>query len=328
LNAPANSNEPKGWSVFWRWPVIAVFATLIFSLGVGAVWDHEYSLGACLLGAATVWTAAKAAETFGPFAATLLGSSLLILCFLWVQSRLDSTAEHHPSLPQANAPQAPLITWKPPSSIQAGVPLSEKQLNASASFAGKPVDGTFVYYPAHGATLPVGSATLSVTFYPTDLTKYSAKGQTVTLIVGQPKAQVSPPKTVVEVARLLTNDELRRKVKDLSDSMRVFELNTRQTMSALEYQPFPLKNGSVDQDAFRSRMIQQGNLSAIEQTEFRQRYLADSVTYKSEMLRRLNEMPPDREKQVRFALQGFLAGPSPIADLADYLEWLSKQLPQ
>jgi hypothetical protein len=176
LNAPANPNDPKGWSVFWKWPVIAVFATLIFSLGVGAVWEHEYSLGACLIVGSTTWAAAKASETFGRLTATLLGFAVLVPCFLGIEYHLE-----HTQVP--GVVQDPLITWKTPSPIEAGIPLSEKQLNASASFGGKPVDGRFVYNPALGATLAVGSDTLSVTFYPTDLTKYSTQAQTTTLIV-------------------------------------------------------------------------------------------------------------------------------------------------
>lgn len=53
----------------------------------------------------------------------------------------------------------------------------------------------------------------------------------------------------------------------------------------------------------------------------------EAEAYKDEMLRRLNERRPDREKGL-VALQGDLEGTSPISDLADYLEWLSRRLPQ
>ena len=45
--------------------------------------------------------------------------------------------------------------------------------------------GSFVYTPAAGAILPVGTDTLSVTFTPTDTASYTAVTQTATIAVGQ-----------------------------------------------------------------------------------------------------------------------------------------------
>jgi hypothetical protein len=67
-----------------------------------------------------------------------------------------------------------IITWATPAPIYYGTPLSSTQLNATAS-----APGTFVYNPAAGAILPVGTDTLNVTFTPTDPTSYtSATGST------------------------------------------------------------------------------------------------------------------------------------------------------
>src|SRR5580698_5033164 len=61
----------------------------------------------------------------------------------------------------------PSLTWTEPSPIDDGTPLTNKQLNATAS-----VEGNFVYNPTYGATLAVGTDTLSVTFWPKKAAKY------------------------------------------------------------------------------------------------------------------------------------------------------------
>ncbi|MDR3665123.1 MAG: hypothetical protein P4L86_32865, partial [Mycobacterium sp.] len=72
----------------------------------------------------------------------------------------------------------PTITWATPAAITNGTALSATQLNATAS-----VPGTFVYSPAAGTVLAVGSHTLSVAFTPTDATDYNTASATVTLTV-------------------------------------------------------------------------------------------------------------------------------------------------
>lgn len=185
----ASSNESKGWSP-WGWSAVEWGAGLTYSAGLGALFGDQFDLAAILFVVAIVWVTVKVLtlpEAKWSFAPIVAASFLCILHIWWVQFRVDSMAERHPNSPQASAPQAPLVMWKTPSSIEAGRPLSERELNASASFGGKSVDGRFVYNPALGATLPVGSDTLSVTFYPTDSTKYSTQTQTTTLIVNPPR---------------------------------------------------------------------------------------------------------------------------------------------
>jgi hypothetical protein len=82
----------------------------------------------------------------------------------------------------------PSITWPDPSPLKYGTPLSNKQLNAKAS-----VPGTFVYNPTFGATLPIGTSTLSVTFTPTDEQRYFSNTKTVALVINQIEARSSNP---------------------------------------------------------------------------------------------------------------------------------------
>lgn len=71
----------------------------------------------------------------------------------------------------------PVITWATPAPITYGVALSATHLNATANVA-----GSFVYSPASGAVLPVGSQTLSTLFTPTSIT-YNTATANVALVV-------------------------------------------------------------------------------------------------------------------------------------------------
>jgi hypothetical protein len=70
------------------------------------------------------------------------------------------------------------ITWPTPSVISYGTPLSDAQLNATAS-----VDGTFVYTPSAGHVLAPGNYTLTASFTPSDAEKFAAAKATVALEV-------------------------------------------------------------------------------------------------------------------------------------------------
>lgn len=74
----------------------------------------------------------------------------------------------------------PIIDRATPAAVPYGTSLSSLQLDATAS-----VPGTFVYTPAAGTVLNIGSQTLSVTFTPTDSTDYTTATKSVTLSVGQ-----------------------------------------------------------------------------------------------------------------------------------------------
>jgi hypothetical protein len=71
------------------------------------------------------------------------------------------------------------ISWAQPAGIAYGTALSATQLNATST-----LPGAFVYSPAAGTVLGIGSHTLSVTFTPTDTTDYTTGSATVTLAVG------------------------------------------------------------------------------------------------------------------------------------------------
>jgi hypothetical protein len=80
----------------------------------------------------------------------------------------------------------PTITWPAPASIAYGTPLSEVQLNATASFNSEPVPGSFAYTPPAGTVLDVGpNQVLSADFTPTAAGNFNGvTGTTVLITVG------------------------------------------------------------------------------------------------------------------------------------------------
>ena len=79
----------------------------------------------------------------------------------------------------------PTITWSKPADITSGTALSSTQLNAVAKDpeSGATVDGTFVYNPAAGTILPVGTHPLHVDFTPSDPATYTIASADVTINV-------------------------------------------------------------------------------------------------------------------------------------------------
>ncbi len=76
----------------------------------------------------------------------------------------------------------PVVSWSQPAAINAGMALGAAQLNARANVA-----GTFVNNPPAGTILPVGTATLRVTFTPIDTTDYQTGSAQVSLAVKSKK---------------------------------------------------------------------------------------------------------------------------------------------
>lgn len=67
------------------------------------------------------------------------------------------------------------VTWTNPPDIPQGTPLSSTQLNATATFQGASLPGTFIYTPALGTILNAGAQqTLLVSFTPVDITNFNS----------------------------------------------------------------------------------------------------------------------------------------------------------
>lgn len=76
----------------------------------------------------------------------------------------------------------PVISWSTPAAIGNGTPLTAAQLDATATVNGIPTPGNFVYTPAAGTVLAVGTHALSVTFTPADTADYVTPPASVTSI--------------------------------------------------------------------------------------------------------------------------------------------------
>jgi len=77
----------------------------------------------------------------------------------------------------------PTINWAMPMPITYGTALSGTQLDASATFNGTKVAGTFTYTPAKGTVLGAGMQTLIVVFTPSNTSNYTSATGSVTLQV-------------------------------------------------------------------------------------------------------------------------------------------------
>ena len=117
---------------------------------------------------------------YSPAAGTVLkaGTQTLNVTFTPTDTTDYATALATKSLTVNKA--IPVITWPVPAAIIYGTALSGAQLDATAN-----VPGAFVYTPAAGTVLTVGTQTLGVKFTPTDTTDYATATATQKLTVNK-----------------------------------------------------------------------------------------------------------------------------------------------
>jgi hypothetical protein len=113
-----------------------------------------------------------------------VGSQTLTVTFTPTDSNDYTAASANVTLTVNKA--VPAITWATPAAIPYGTALSATQLNASST-----ATGTFVYTPAAGVVLGIGSQTLSVTLTPTDTNDYSTATAAVQLTVNATTQTIS-----------------------------------------------------------------------------------------------------------------------------------------
>jgi len=163
-------------------PATSTVSLLINQAAPTLTWPTPASIGyGTVLGAGQLNATASAPGTFAytPAAGTVLsgGPHTLSVTFTPTDATDYTTATATVTLQVTQG--TPVITWPSPGNINYGVALSATQLDATATPAG----GTFVYNPPAGATLPVGTQTLSVTYTPTDTTNYATAVATTTIKV-------------------------------------------------------------------------------------------------------------------------------------------------
>ena len=84
----------------------------------------------------------------------------------------------------SSQPATPTIAWATPADITYGTPLGQNQLDATASFDGTAVSGTFTYSKVMGIVLAAGTGQeLTVSFVPTDANDFSSAMASVAINV-------------------------------------------------------------------------------------------------------------------------------------------------
>ena len=119
---------------------------------------------------------------------TISGSPYTITASLASDSNF-TTASGTGSLTVTKA--TPVITWPTPAAITYGTALSTTQLDATASYSGSTVAGSFAYNPTSGTVLSAGTQKLSVTFTPTDTADYTTATGSVSLTVNTAPLKVT-----------------------------------------------------------------------------------------------------------------------------------------
>jgi len=85
------------------------------------------------------------------------------------------------------------VTWPAPAAIVYGARLSGIQLNATATFGGNAVEGSFTYTPDAGtALLAGGGRELNVTFTPNDTTNFDSADSSTTIDVAKAQLTIRP----------------------------------------------------------------------------------------------------------------------------------------
>jgi Bacterial Ig-like domain (group 3)/Putative Ig domain len=120
---------------------------------------------------------------YNPPAGSVLGAGTQTLSVSFAPSDTVDYTKAKASVTLQINQATPVISWANPAPIIYGTALTSTQLNATASFAGTALPGTFVYNPPLKTVLNPGTQNLSVTFTPTDTRDYQTVKQSVSITV-------------------------------------------------------------------------------------------------------------------------------------------------
>lgn len=160
------SSSPAAPTITWPAPAAITYGTALSSTQLNATANYSGTFA------------------YTPAAGTVLGAGSHSLSVTFTPSDpgkvLSKTATNTITVNKAT----PAITWNTPAPVTVGTALSDTQLNATASYAGASLPGTFVYTPPSGTVMNTGgSKALSVTFTATDAANYNSANATVSLSV-------------------------------------------------------------------------------------------------------------------------------------------------
>ena len=129
--------------------------------------------------------------TYSPAAGTLLPAGRTDISVLFTPQDTKKYKAHTSIVSLDVTRVNPVLTWNPPATVPASVPLSPQVLDATAS-----VPGTFHYIPSAGYKPSIGKNRVTALFIPTDRTDYFVTSVTVTLTGA---TAVDPNATNIEI---------------------------------------------------------------------------------------------------------------------------------
>ncbi|MFZ0479115.1 MAG: Ig-like domain repeat protein [Terriglobales bacterium] len=183
MTQAGNSNYAAATAVIEHTTIAAAAAPTVTFTGAptSAVYGTSFTVSATTNASTTaVITAAPATvcTVSGNTVTMVNGTGTCTVTAKWAADDVykAATATQKTTAAKANSG----LAWATPAPITYGTALSATQLNATANVAGK-----YVYSPASGKVLTVGTQTLSVKFTPTAASDYTAETTTVQLVVNQ-----------------------------------------------------------------------------------------------------------------------------------------------
>jgi N-acetylneuraminic acid mutarotase len=165
-------------SITWATPATIAYGTALSSMQL----DATASYGGTTVAGTYAYTSESGATVAAGTVLTA-GNHTLTVTFKPTDTTDYTTATASVALTVTQ--DSPTITWSKPASIVYGTALGSTQLNATATYGGATVAGTYIYSPAAGTILPAGTQTLTVTFTPTDTTDYATVSASTTITVTQ-----------------------------------------------------------------------------------------------------------------------------------------------
>ncbi len=186
--------------------VNAITPTVVFPQPAPIV--YETALSSTQLQASAYYGEAQVSGTFtfSPAAGTVLhaGTQALTVTFVPNDSTY-STAQASTTITVTRAPSTSFLTWATPAPITYGTALSGAQLDASSGT----LQGSFIYSPAAGTVLGVGTQSLSATFTPADTQDYQNATITTALMVNNaPLSLIWPSPAPITYGTALSSTQL------------------------------------------------------------------------------------------------------------------------
>ena len=170
---PAAAGEPP--SITWPAPEPILYGTTLSSTQLNA----------------TASAAGTLMYTPGPGYMLPAGTHTLWVTF--TPERAAGSAPMQSAVSITVSKATPALSWPAPAEMPSGTPLAAAQLNATASVAGE-----FLYQPAAGEVLEVGTHTLEVVFTPADSVNFNSAHTSVTVNVAKqtPVLQWNDPEPI------------------------------------------------------------------------------------------------------------------------------------